>query len=206
MATVNISGTDYEVYGDLANANTYFAGALNNDGWTAASFGDKNKALVSATRMFDRTFWVGASTLPMSKTVPQPAGTQPLLWPRTGVVDCGGLAVPDDVIPEDIVAGSFELANALLGDTNDTIETTPNSGSNLRSDMLREKVDVLETETAQEFFQPTLNTATRYPTQVHEYIRCYLSAGRGGSLVVATGLCDDSSFDDDFTFNPYGLP
>lgn len=198
MGQVEISGKTYEIYGTLDDAETYFSASLNKSGWAAADFTTKQAALVTASRMFDRTLWAGTPTLPVSKVQPQPAETQPLAWPRQGTTDCSGDAVPDDVIPEDVIAGSFELANALLVPEN-TIETSASSGSNVKKTSLREKVDVLETAESKEYFINTARPgrAPRFPQQVHELIRCFLGgSGAGGAL--SFGLNDDSAFDNEW--------
>jgi hypothetical protein len=206
MGQITISGKVFEIYGTLAAASDYFLASLSaSTGWSDAASGDRQKALITASRMFERTFWVGEPTDPVTKEQPQPADTQPLQWPRTGVTDVDGSAVPDTEIPESILFGAYELANALLV-TDNTVESTANSGSNLKSDLLTEKVDVLSTTTKQEWFTPTGagagNAAPRFPTAVHEYIRTFLSGGASGTIVGATGLWDSSAFDDDWGLNP----
>lgn len=210
MGQVTIGTDTYDIYGDEAGAARYFNASLSaSDGWDNADADSQKKALVSATRMFDRTFWVGLPTEPVDKNPTPAPDTQPLQWPRTGAVDCDDVPVPDDEIPDAIIAGSYELANALLVPDNE-VEETPSSGSNLKSDLLTEKVDVLQTTTRKEWFTPTGpgsgTPASRFPTAVNEYIRCFLSGRSGSSSVCATGLNDDSAFDDDWGFVLPGLP
>lgn len=51
MGQVTISGNPYDIYGTSAGANIYLAGKLGADAWEAATEANRNKALVTATRL-----------------------------------------------------------------------------------------------------------------------------------------------------------
>jgi len=199
MGTVNILGNTFNIYGThtvddtgpplIISAQSYFAGSLSASAWTAASFEDQQRALVSATRLFDKQLWVG---VPTDTTTPQP-----LAWPRTGVPDCDGIAATTTDIPERVVFGAYELAAAILADA--AVQTEANTGSNQKRVLERKKVGDLETEDEVEYFSATnagATAATRFPTQVQEYISCYVGGQLGGSTVV--GAAESVFVDWDF--------
>ena len=185
MPTVSIAGQTIEVYEALAAANTYFQTVLTGASWSAATTSDRIKALVQSTLIFDRSRWRGAPTEPISKTQPQPANTQPIAWPRTGVTDRDGVEIADDTVPLDILNGYYEMANVVLGDI--AVLTQVNSGSNVRRTRVKEKVDVIETENEIEYFIPTIRYATKFPTIVQDYIGFYLASSVSNTAAFAGG-------------------
>lgn len=181
MGTVTIGSVTYDIYGDHVGVTTplsadeYLGGSLNASAWTAATVDDQARALVTAGRIFDKQLWVGT----MTDTVTP----QPLAWPRTGVPTCDGIVADPNVIPDRVIFGSYEYALAILQDA--TTQTEVNTGSNVKRQLERKKVGDLETEDETEYFSATnsgVNVATRFPTTVQEYIRCYI----GGTLDGAT--------------------
>jgi hypothetical protein len=195
MPTISISGQTIEVYQDLAQANAYFATVINGATWSAASSGDRNRALVTATNVFDRTSWQGDPTEPIDKDQPPAALTQPIAWPRTGLVDRDGVSLDETEVPRDIEYGNLEYALALIEDA--AILDKPTSGSNLKSDLLTEKVDVIQVTTRKEWFTPTANKATKFPTNVFDYVGFWLDSTTGGLAVFAGGtdVCSDANVD-----------
>ena len=208
MGTVAISGVTYTVYGThtgaavsgVLSAQQYFAASINAASWLAADGTLQKQALVSAARMFNRTPWQGTLDV---------AG-QALAWPRDGVLDCEGNVIPDGTIPSDIIYGSYELANALLGDA--TVQTVPNSGSNVKRQLNRDKLDVLEQEVETEYFAPTNRTAGRFPTIVQELVSCFMESGSAIVTPFVSGTDGDLSesqfdeIDETFGFSDPGLP
>jgi len=183
MGTVSAGGKTFTIYGEITSdagatvsASTYFAGSLNATAWDAASLTDQSKALIAATRIFDKQLWVGSMT--------DPTTPQALAWPRTGVPTCDGIVASASVIPERVIFGAYELAGAIL--TTAAVQTDANTGSNTRRVLARKKVGDLETEDETEYFSATnsgQNAATRFPTEVQEYIRCYVGGTLGGATV-----------------------
>lgn len=167
-----ISAVNYDVYELRATADTYFNAKLGNTSWKAASGGDKDKALVSATRMFDLQIWKGTITSP----------TQPLQWPRTGIIDRKGAAVPSNIIPTDILNGYYELAQAYID--NPELASTGNQDDNTR----RAKAGAVEVE----FFSQTKNTP-RFPNSVQEIIKPYID-NTGLVANFASGINGTSEF------------
>lgn len=184
MGVVSIGGTNFDIYGEFTDdaqatmsATTYFNASLNVSGWDNASFNDKQKSLVNASRLFDKQLWVGAMT--------DAATPQPLAWPRTGVPSCDGIVNVDSVIPERVIFGAYELAASILADA--LVQSQTNTGSNVRRLLARKKVGDLEVEDETEYFSATssgANSATRFPTSVQEYISCYVGGQLGGATVV----------------------
>ncbi len=101
----------------LANANTYASvvdctayheAHLYASAWTAASAGDKDKALAMATRLIDSEFTFRGN---------RNSTTQSLQWPRA---DCPapdaatGEVVESNVVPRPIVEATCEMARELL--------------------------------------------------------------------------------------------
>lgn len=73
MATVTISGVDYDTYASVADGDAYFAADINGDTWRIADAETKARALVTATRWIDAQCWQGDKLDPL----------QPLAFPRT---------------------------------------------------------------------------------------------------------------------------
>ncbi len=151
----------------LSNANSYAsvaaADAYNADrgftDWAALTTSEKQVSLIRATDYLEATYraaWKG-----YRKTQ-----DQALSWPRYNVfVD--GFAVPDNVVPTAVVNACIEMALKTL--TYDQLIIDQ------QQRIIREKVDVIETEYA-EFSDP----AQRYP-QVNRMLVPYLVSSTSDS-------------------------
>ncbi len=194
MPTITL-GAVIEVYADLAQANTYFLSAVHGAAWAAVDGNTRQRALVTATSMLERSGWRGAPTEPIDKALSPAPSTQPLQWPRTGLTDRNGVAVDSASIPADVVNGNMELALALINDA--TAQTTTSTGSNVKSVATKDKVDVVETSVATEFFSSTSKNATRFPTIVHELLGRYLAASTTsvGIFAPGTGILSGAGVD-----------
>lgn len=107
--------------------------------------------------------------------------------PRTGLVTCGGVAVDENTVALQVEEAQIELAFDLTQDT--TLESKSNQGSNIK------KVGAGSAQV--EFFNPTLDGASRFPSIVQELLRCFLGGGdQSRSGAIATGTCHESQFDD----------
>src|SRR5690349_12109690 len=97
---------DANAYADAADGDAYHDGHLYAAAWTAASAGDKDKALVFATRLIDSQFQFGGTRL---------KETQALQWPRE---DCENPdahePVASNVVPKAVVDATCEMARELL--------------------------------------------------------------------------------------------
>lgn len=131
-----------------ASANSYLTVAAADDlanltlgtlAWSSATTDNKGRALIMATRYLDELQWLGdkAST------------TQALLWPRTGA-ECGDWSFTDSEIPQPVKQATFDLAEALLGDS--ALLSGPGTGSTElipgipNANLKRARVDVIDVE------------------------------------------------------------
>ena len=113
-----VGGAIANSYITQAAATTYFTDRLYSSGWTAASSGDKDAALITATHRIDQELFLGTKT----------SSTQALKWPRYLVPIPGeyytyGLSYfASDAIPQPIKDAVCELALFLLA--NDLLKPT----------------------------------------------------------------------------------
>ena len=173
--TITLGSDTFDVYGPRADADSYFNGKLNRGSWAGASATDRERSLISATRLFDLEAWQGS---PTDLVTPQP-----LAWPRTGVTDKNGQTVGSSDFPQDLLYGYYELAQAILD--NPELDEAANQDSNIRS----VTADVVSVR----FFQPV--AGTRFPTVVHNFIKQFLDSSSviGG---FASGTDETSAFDE----------
>jgi hypothetical protein len=137
-------------YITLAEADAYLDGRLNVGAWTAATTDTKNRALVEAQRTLTPLPWAGSRT----------TDTQALAWPRQYVANPDAplpltavarenltpayvVYYEDDVIPVRLKEAQAELALEFL-----KAGTTDLAVADSTADVIRKKVDVLETEYA----------------------------------------------------------
>ncbi len=108
---------DANSYANAADGDTYFDGHLYATAWTAASTGNKEKALVFATRLIDSQFQFNGW---------KAHDQQALQWPRERCQDpdkglpvtvlllASGSYVGSNVVPKPVVDATCELARELL--------------------------------------------------------------------------------------------
>lgn len=126
MPTIDatVAGVAANSYETEAEANTYFDNRLPlPTPWVAS--GEQNvRALIMATRVLD-AMSVARKVLRISKdsryyytnrrwTGSPATTTQRLAWPRTGMFDANGNAIPSNVIPQALKDAESELAGQLL--------------------------------------------------------------------------------------------
>lgn len=94
-------------YANAADGDAYHEGHLYASAWTAASAGNKDAALVMATRLIDAEYQFGGA---------RGKETQALQWPREGCEDpdTGGEPVASNVVPKAVLDATCELARELL--------------------------------------------------------------------------------------------
>ncbi|SNS00249.1 hypothetical protein SAMN04488503_2284 [Humidesulfovibrio mexicanus] len=85
-------------YADLATVTAYHA-ARGNSGWLASSE-DAEPAILRAMNYIESRPWKGQKT----------AYSNPLCWPRTGVVDREQFDVPADTVPAGVISALCEAA------------------------------------------------------------------------------------------------
>lgn len=184
MSTVTINSVTYTVYGDDVAAGVYFDARIGGYQWSSyvspqgsgQTGNDLKRALVTATNMFNAwQQWQGTLT----------NSTQPLAWPRTGVM-VGGIGVDSSSIPAAIIDGNFELALALLLDPDSILGDANGTTMNTRM--------VKAGSVAVENFKPI--AGTRWPTAVYEFVGPYF----GGQTIANSTAGDtvsESSFDEE---------
>ncbi len=156
-----VGGASANSYATRTEGDAYFADRLNSTDWTGATSGNKDAALVTATRRIDEETFLGlkAST------------TQALKWPRVDVQDEDGNYFASDSIPERVKQATFIVALELL-----------------RADFLAENYmnnyEFLSTGNFQ-FKQFTQQSAGRLPAEALRLLRQVMTSGSGGRLVRA---------------------
>jgi hypothetical protein len=100
------AAADANSYCTEAEATAYLTDQrLGADAWTAATSGDREKALIWATSLLDRMMiWKGTIR----------TNTQRLSWPRAGVQDADGRWYDYDTIPELLKRATAEFALSLI--------------------------------------------------------------------------------------------
>lgn len=115
-------------YCTLDFANLYHAAYGNPAAWLAASVGARSMALIQAAEAMDLRYadrWAGT----------QYSSTQPLAWPRSGVVDRGGTILNTDTFPEALqracAVGALMIVQGfdLVSDTLTTADVSSESKS-----------------------------------------------------------------------------
>ena len=179
--TVNIGGTAYDVYSDIATADDYLNAEFTDAAtrWRDSTLTDdmaKARALVSATRLIDRQSWPGSRT----------DEYQVLEWPRTGT----GISDVD----ENIVPARIEHACILLAaDINNGTDVIGLDSTDDRQKRL--KAGSVEIE----YFRD-LDGGPRFPTAVWELLSVLMGGGATiTSSVWASGTDTDSDFATDYS-------
>lgn len=118
LSTLTISAVNYQSYASNTEADEYLGADIKRaTAWAALTEDEQNQSLVSATRYLDSFKWDGDMT---DEVTPQTEE-----WPRTGLTDKNGIAVPTATIPQEVEDATILLAyevsqNTSLFDTNDT--------------------------------------------------------------------------------------
>ncbi|QBQ71173.1 head-tail connector protein [Shewanella phage S0112] len=168
-------------YGSLAEADAYHSEGITGAAWDAYTDPQKEAGLVSATRILESGSYQGEKENP----------TQTLKFPRSGVV-CGGIAVDPSETLESAKQAEFEYALILL--------QTPAVANSLvygATNTKRLKAGSAEIE----YFRP--QEGTKYPPVILRLLGCYLSSSLSGldgiGDTYASGTCDESTFDSDYS-------
>lgn len=179
MVSALVVGTN--TYATNAFADTYLGDSIRAAAWEGLEEDQQNQSLISAARLLEKQCWLGTRTVE----------SQPMKWPRTGVIDAEGIAQDPLLMPLDLQRGQVELAFELSQDP--TLEQSLTTGTNIS----RVKAGSAEVD----FFRPggPFGTAgaTRFPTVVQEYIGQFLCGFRAGLRALAFGTDAESQFDDD---------
>lgn len=106
-----------------AEADTFFEGYFDSAVWTAASSGDKDKALYTAALILERQFiWKGRRVGP---------DTQAMQWPRWGVQEADR-EVDSNEVPQAIQDAQCLIAQSILANTSfATVDPAAGGGDTL---------------------------------------------------------------------------
>ena len=171
-------------YADIADADAFQADR-GRQAWLDATDEVKDAALVRATDYIDGRWELKFSGKPLGDV-------QDLPWPRECVrYPATGNPFPNDEVPEDIVSATILYADQVIGPTGDDLEAmtelsiTPDvDSSNVKR--LKEKVDVLETDT--EFFAGAASLRTIQPIpEADRLVRRWLIARGAVGLTLRAG-------------------
>lgn len=160
-------------YVTQAEANSYFQGAIHGDAWDAASNEDKDRALVTATRMLDRLRWTGSRA----------STSQDLAFPRSGVSDRYGVAIASTVIPTDLKEAVYELAASLID--NSAGASGGSGAGNVKA--------IATSRTRIEFFSGTKTPANGVPAHVRAIVAHMLYARNLAAGGASYGTSDDAT-------------
>ena len=190
MAEVTIPGTTgtvYDVYISLAEADAYLEAQISATTWqgltdSADDVDQKERAIVSATRFIDRQLWQGEKTDPY----------QLHAFPRTGLTyPDSGDDVPSDAVPQEVLDATAELASLLLDGSDVQSNTDP--GTNLVQSLKAGSVAI-------SYFRGE-SLLSRLPTILDELLGFWLA---GNAIAVSTtsyGTDRESQFEDQYDFN-----
>ena len=107
LVSVPPGGSTNTSYISVEEGDSFAVQQLGTLKWSTATYDEKAKALISATRYLDQLQWIGSRA----------TATQALAWPRIGAV-CGEKSYGETVIPPEVKQGTFWLAELLLNDPN----------------------------------------------------------------------------------------
>lgn len=143
-------------------ADDYLSVKPNYSVWEAVE--EPENYLMWASRLLDqRAVFRGAKTV-------QGSG---LRWPRTGICDRDGIAVPYDSVPSPIKAAVIEIAFHLVSQSVDPSAPSANSGGQIK----RLKADVVEIE----YVEGTSgNTSNYFPVGINDILAGLGSLQGGG--------------------------
>ena len=183
MPTVSIDGVDYDVYISQADANAYLAGQIAATAWRAETDEDqKDRAIISATRLLDRQLWQGEKTDP----------AQLHAFPRTGLTyPDSGDAVDSATVPQEVIDATAELASIMLDGSD--VQTNVDPNTSLVQSLKAGSVAI-------SYFRGE-PLASRLPTIIEELLGFWLAGRATYATVTSYGTDRESQFEDAFDFN-----
>lgn len=183
LTTIDINGTQYPSYATVAEADIFLqVDPVRATAWAALTADQKGINLIAATRRLDLENWSGEKTDPAQETD----------WPRDNAM-CNGTPIPDGLpIPTEIESGCCSIAGTIAIDASASQAGTGPSNT--------KKVGA--GSAAVEFFRPQTGSNYSLSAQnpdAYALVRCLLQGAGAASGIgygVASGTCDQSSFDD----------
>lgn len=104
-----------------------------------------------------------------------------------------------------MIAGAYEYANSLIVDP--SVQTSEQSGSNLKVDKLTERVEgAITVATEKQYFRPTLGKLPPFPTTTQDYIGLWLDSTAATTVIFAGGTNVASESNEDWGTTSGGWP
>jgi len=177
---VVINGNTYSAYADLVTANLYLAAQIQAVDWAGATDDQKGSALVTMSRIIDRTRWQGTQT----------DGYEDHAWPRSGLSYPDGTPVDPNSIPSQIVDACCEGAALLIaGDTFQDTASTFNTTKVLKAGSVM----------IENFRQ--IGPQPRFPQIIQELIGLWLGGSTTPRGAVSSGTCGKTIFNETYDVN-----
>jgi len=172
ISTITLSTQDFISYASVTEADRLMlVDPVRGPRWATRTADQKGAALVAATNRLDLFSYKGSKT----------GSPQPNQFPRTGITDRDGVAVPDTDVPLDMANATIYLAGSIA--TKPAAAGMAGTGSNNK----RVKAGSAEVE----FFKPTagkpLSDETAYAL-IQWYLAGLVPAFSGGGM--ASGTCE----------------
>lgn len=179
MATISIAGTDHPSYSTICQADAYYSGSTDYETWISYDSLVRERALISATRIFERMGWLGTKV----------DDDQTLAFPRSGLTDCQG----EDVTEAQSLARIAEATQLLALDLLEG--STAGTSIDGEDRTKRLKADTVEIE----YFRADSFKSTRFQADIMGLVGCFM-AGAGAALSgsIAYGT-DGVALDNDFS-------
>lgn len=172
LSTITLSTLDFISYASVEEADRLMlVDPVRGPRWATRTPDQKGAALVAATNRLDLFSYKGSKT----------GAPQPNQFPRTGIVDRDGVAVPDDEVPLDMANATIYLAGSIAAKP--AAAGMNGSGSNNK----RVKAGSAEVE----FFKPTAGKPLADET-AYALIQWYLASMVGAISAggMASGTCE----------------
>lgn len=180
MEQLQIGGSLYDVYADIAIADDYLNAETWAEDWRCAEGEDsKGRALVTATRTLDKLSWAGTKS----------SSAQPLEWPRSGTGLSTDLVPDSNSVPQRIIDACCVLAGLSLSGID--FLTQPSTASQRVKRQAAGSVSI-------EYFKDTFDIeGTRLPTQAWELIAPLFASSSVMAGSCGSGLGTASRFSDE---------
>jgi len=117
MLIATLGAIDANSYVNQAEADLYFADRMHSSAWDALATSDKDKLLITSSRMLDWYIkWKGIKA----------SVEQSMLWPRVGAIRPDGTEIEDDALPPEVKIATYE--QALMNIAADKMSDNPLAG------------------------------------------------------------------------------
>ncbi len=183
LATISIGGTGYGSFGSRSEARAYFATTSKADAWDALTVKVQDRGLVQGTRLLSRQSYLGIADAT--------AIALQVAFPRSGLTDKYGQAIPATTVPVEACQANFELA--LLLETGETeAETSTTGPTQVRAQTDRE--GPFSTSVQNFFPGQDRDLSQRWPQIVQDLLGRWFAKSGAQIPAEAFGATDTTSF------------